>query len=74
MNTTEPPIPWEETFWDWQAIDANGAVCLFKEKPTQGLRIWVPVSQAWLWKHTAEKPADFTKCIWQRPKKNSKEV
>ena len=69
MNTTTPPIPWDKTFWDWQAIDADGSVCFFREKPTQGLEKWIPVSQAWTYVWTVvERPSDFTKCIWQRPK------
>ena len=73
-NTNPPPIPWENTFWDWQAIDANGAICIYKEKPTQGLQVWVPVSQAWRYTSIAlyDPPRDFTKCIWKRPEKDQK--
>jgi len=66
-NSNHPPIPWDKTFWDWQAIDADGSVCTYAQKPTQGLRIWVPVCQAWMKKQRVDPPTDFTKCIWQRP-------
>ena len=66
MNTTPPPIPWEDTFWDWQAIDADGVVGIYQDKPVKGLTMWIPVS-TWIRMRVAEEPRDFTKCLWQRP-------
>jgi hypothetical protein len=68
----KPPIAWKKTAWSWQAIDADGSIYTFKEKPTCTADGWQSHNPAWCMEWGKRKPPkDFTKCLWERPKINN---
>ena len=63
------PIRWRWIDYDWQAIDANGTIGIYKEKPKAGNVNWIPANQEYQLLHKGNRPWNFRECIWERPKK-----
>ena len=70
------PIVWSNLrlYHQWVAIDANGELWAFPEKPEidKASRRWIPASSICTYICDVNPPADFTQCIWQRDKIESK--
>jgi len=67
----ECPLNWDKlpSHYNWIALDANGEIYSYEYKP----RIlndphWRSVDFNFWFLGTTDPPADFTQCIWERPK------
>lgn len=68
----ESPIDWEDIIYNWQAIDANGDVCTYEKKPVKGRTMWHGLNYNLRLVAKVNPPKDFSECLWQRPKTESK--
>ncbi len=67
-----PPIPWEKTMYDWQAIQPDGSVYVYGKKPIKGIDLWFNSDSNWDLVAKVNPPKDFSKCLWKHPKIKSK--
>jgi len=67
------PLNWDKLpiNYRWIAIDANGEIYAYKNKPKiLDDSYWINVQDFWF-KGKTDPPADFKKCLWKRPKTQS---
>ena len=65
----ECPVNWSDVLlcYKWLAVDADGEIWAYENKPILKIR-WQAVDFALHFLGYTAPPADFTQCIWQRPK------
>ena len=67
----ECPLDWGKllSYYKWLAVDANGEIYAYENKPILlDDSHWRSVDYNFLFRGRIEAPADFTQCLWQRPK------
>jgi hypothetical protein len=66
------PVNWESigSHYQWVAIDADGELWAFTSSPKINniLEQWAPTSVVYQYMFNVNPPADFTQCLWKRPK------
>jgi hypothetical protein len=65
----ECPVSWQDVHWyyKWLAIDADGEVWAYKNKPISKGQTWRSKDYYFGFLGKKSLPIDFTKCLWQRP-------
>ena len=65
----ECPLNWREVLlrYKWIAVDSDGEIWAYENKPLLNTR-WQAVDFALHFLGYTTPPADFTQCLWQRPK------
>ena len=64
-------LNWDELpfHYKWIAIDANGEIYAYENKPkVLNNPHWQAVDYNFWFLSETDSPADFTQCLWQRPK------
>ena len=67
----ECPIDFSElpSYYKWLAIDANGEIYAYENKPkVLSNPRWQAVDYNFWFLEKTALPADFTQCLWKRPK------
>ena len=68
----ECPVNWDEqpSHCNWIAIDTNGDIYAYENKPKvlSDSQHWKAVDYNFWYKGETSPPADFTQCLWKRPK------
>ncbi len=67
----ECPLDWGKlpSYYKWLAIDANGEIYAYEKKPKiLDNPHWKAVDYNFWFKGETSPPADFTQCLWKRPK------
>jgi hypothetical protein len=70
----ECPIDWDKSpsHYKWTAVDTDGEIWSYANKPKiSSSPRWQAVDYRFWFRYKIDPPADFKKCLWERPKTQS---